>query len=173
MATLLMDTASTEHDFMAEFFGETDAFDHIFGKAIFLVMESLEGILIQLGRDRLPPPRPRQRRAASSMAERHQPLLASFFQRVQVLAWSRFKAIMEAHVASLVAFAPKPTAEVHPHYVARRYAELVASLRALRTAAVDATLGSILRASAPRSSGCSRGSSPRSSRAASTRRPSW
>ena len=53
---------------------------------------------------------------------------------------------MEAHVASLVAFAPKPTAEVHPHYVARRYAELVASLRALRTAAVDATLGSILRA---------------------------
>ena len=46
VATLLMDTASTEHDFMAEFFGETDAFDHIFGKAIFLVMESLEGILI-------------------------------------------------------------------------------------------------------------------------------
>ena len=147
VATLLMDTASTEHDFMAEFFGETDAFDHIFGKAIFLVMESLEGILISswdaIGCLLLVRVNAEQR---SSMAERHQPLLASFFQRVQVLAWSRFKAIMEAHVASLTAFAPKPTAEVHPHYVARRYAELVASLRALRTAAVDATLGSILRA---------------------------
>ena len=147
VATLLMDTASTEHDFMAEFFGETDAFDHIFGKAIFLVMESLEGILISswdaIGCLLLVRVNAEQR---SSMAERHQPLLASFFQRVQVLAWSRFKSIMEAHVASLTAFAPKPTAEVHPHYVARRYAELVASLRALRTAAVDATLGSILRA---------------------------
>ena len=34
-------------------------------------------------------------------------MLATFFQRAQVLIWSRFKAIMEAHIASISAAAPK------------------------------------------------------------------
>ena len=58
------------------------------------------------------------------MEARALPLLATFFQRVQVLVWSRFKAIMEAHVQSLAAYAPPKgaAAEVHPHFVARRRA---------------------------------------------------
>ena len=31
---------------MAEFFGGTDSFENIFGKSIFLVMESLEQVLV-------------------------------------------------------------------------------------------------------------------------------
>jgi len=66
---------------------------------------------------------------------------------VHVLVWSRFKAVMEAHVQSLTAFAvPKSTPEIHAHFTARRYAELVASLRQLKPPAVEAMLGTILRA---------------------------
>jgi len=66
---------------------------------------------------------------------------------VQVLVWSRFKAIMEAHLQSLVAFTPpKVSPEVHPHFISRRYAELVASFRLLRPPAVEGMLTTILRA---------------------------
>jgi len=81
------------------------------------------------------------------MSARSVPPLASFFQRVQMLVWSRFKAIMEAHLQSLVAFVPpKSTPEVHAHFVSRRYAELVASFRLLKPPAVEAMLTTILRA---------------------------
>lgn len=60
--------------------------------------------------------------------------------------WSRFKAIMEAHVASLAALAPKTPPEIHPHYIARRYAELAASLRKVQPPAVEAQMVAIHRA---------------------------
>jgi hypothetical protein len=63
-----------------------------------------------------------------------------------VLVWSRFKAIMEAHVQSVASFVPAAKSpETAPHYVARRYAELVSSLRLLKTPAVEPMMGNILR----------------------------
>ena len=81
-----------------------------------------------------------------SLTEEKLPLLATFFQRANVLIWSRFKAIMEAHVSSLAAATPKPSPEIHPHYVARRYGELTASLRKLQPAALEAQMTTIHRA---------------------------
>jgi len=36
---LLLDTVGCEYEFMADFFGATEAFENIFGKSIFHVME--------------------------------------------------------------------------------------------------------------------------------------
>ena len=123
---------------MTEFFGGTDSFENIFGKSIFLVMESLEQVLVTswdaIGCMLLLQLNAAQRNLLSA---RQLPLLSSFFQRVQVLVWSRFKSVMEAHVHSLTTYAPKGPAEVHPHFVARRYAELVASLRLLKPSSVE------------------------------------
>jgi len=146
-SSLLLDTVGCEYDFMSEFFGGTDSFENIFGKSIFLVMESLEQVLVTswdaIGCMLLLQLNAAQRNLLSA---RQLPLLSSFFQRVQVLVWSRFKGVMEAHVHSLTTYAPKPPAEVHPHFVARRYAELVASLRLLKPSTVEPMLATILRA---------------------------
>ena len=146
-SSLLTDTAGAEHSFMSEFFGDAEAFDQIFGKAIFFCMENLEqhlitswdalGCMLILGL--LP-------KISASLTGEKLPLLASFFQRAQVLVWSRFKAIMEAHVASLAAASPKAAVEITPHYIARRYAELTASLRRLHPPSLDAQMRAIHRA---------------------------
>ena len=133
---------------MSEFFGSTEAFDNIFGKSIFHTMENLEQhlasswdavgclLLLHLYQE--------QRQL---LADRQVPLLANFFERVQVLVWGRFKTIMEAHVQSLAAYMPKTaTVEIHPHFVTRRYAELVASLRLLGAPSLEPMLSNILRA---------------------------
>ena len=146
-SSLLTDTAGSEHAFMSEFFGDADAFDQIFGKAIFFCMENLEQHLIaswdaigcMLMLELLP-------KISASLTDEKLPLLSSFFQRAQVLIWSRFKAIMEAHVASLAAASPKSAPESTPHYIARRYAELTASLRRLHVPSLDAQLTAIHRA---------------------------
>jgi len=143
-----MDTVGSEHAFVAEFFGTDEVFDNIFGKAIFHCMENLEQLLISswdaVGCLLLLQLNQEQR---DVMSARQVPLLSSFFLRVQVLVWSRLKAIMEAHLQSLVAFAPPKVApDVHPHFVARRYSELVASFRLLRPPSVEAMLTTILRA---------------------------
>ena len=91
-AALLMDTASCEHSFMFEFFGDADSFDQIFGKAIFHCMENLEAYLIAtwdalgcvLILELLP-------KLTAVMTDKQLPLLTSFFQRAQSLVWSRFK----------------------------------------------------------------------------------
>ena len=82
-------------------------FDNIFGKAIFHCMENLEQLLIgswdAVGCLLLLQLNHEQREI---MSARQMPLLSSFFQRAQVLVWSRFKVVMEAHLQSLVAFVP-------------------------------------------------------------------
>lgn len=53
---------------------------------------------------------------------------------------------MEAHVQSVAGFVPgAKSPETAPHYVARRYAELVSSLRLLKTPVVEPMMGNILR----------------------------
>ena len=86
-SSLLLDTVGCEFDFMMEFFGGTDSFENIFGKSIFLVMESLEQVLVTswdaIGCMLLLQLNAAQRNLLSA---RQLPLLSSFFQRVQVLA---------------------------------------------------------------------------------------
>lgn len=65
--------------------------------------------------------------------------------RHQVLAWARFRTIMEAHTASITGGTIKPTTDVRPHYVARRYAELIASVRCIKTAPLEPMLSTLLR----------------------------
>lgn len=147
VGTLLLDTVSTEFDFMKDFFGSAEAFDNIFGKSIFHTMENLEQHLVgswdAIGCLLLLHLYQEQRQMLSA---RELPLLSNFFQRVQVLVWSRFKSIMEAHVQSLAAYMPKTTTiEIHPHFVTRRYAEFVASLRLLKAPSLEPMLSNILR----------------------------
>jgi hypothetical protein len=145
-AFLLMDTAGCEHSFMSEFFGDAEAFDQILGKAIFHCMENLEQQLIAswdavgcaLMLVALP-------KISASLTDEKLPLLQSFFQRAQALIWSRFKGIMEAHIASVAAAAPKAAAETHPHYISRRYAEFASSLRKLVPPALEAQMGALQR----------------------------
>lgn len=148
VTTLLMDTANCEYDFVVEFFGSDELFDNIFGKAIFQCMENLEHylmtswdsigclLLLQLHHDQ-----------STASGVKQVPLLTSFFQRVQVLVWSRFKMILEAHLQSLTTLMlPKSAPEVHAHFVTRRFAELAASVRVLRPPTVEAMLSSLMRA---------------------------
>ncbi len=146
-STLLLDTVTSEHEFMSDFFGDTDAFDNIFGKSIFHVYENLTQELVAswdaVGCLLLIAINQGQREV---MDARNLSVLSNFFHRVQVLLWGRFKAIMEAHVASLGAFAPsRSSSDVHPHFVARRYAELISSLRLLSTPVVEPMLSNMLR----------------------------
>jgi len=145
-AVLLMETAGSEHAFMGEFLGDTDAFDQIFGKAIFHCMENLEQYLLQtwdaiaclLLLALIP-------EITRTLTDEKLPLLSSFFQRASVLIWARFKVIMESHKASLAAVSPKTAPEIHPHFIARRYAELTASLRRLKLPAYEGQLNAIHR----------------------------
>jgi len=147
VSALLLDTVGSENDFMREFFGETEGFDGVFGKCIFHCVENLESVLVgswdAIGCLLLLQLNAEMRSLSST---RQLTLLNNFFQRVQVLVWSRFKCIMEAHVHSLSAYVPKAAPEVHPHFVARRYAELVGSLRLLQPQSVEPMLSNILRA---------------------------
>ena len=151
-AALLIDSAGSEHAFMLEFFGGVDAFDQVFGKAIFHCMENLEqqligswdaiGCLCMLVL--LP-------KITDTLTEEKLPLLYQFFQRAQVLLWSRFKAILEAHTASVATASAKSAPEVHPHYMARRYAELASSIRklaggGLQPVVLDSQLTALMRA---------------------------
>ena len=145
-STLLLDTVTSEYEFMNNFFGDADAFDNIFGKSIFHVYENLTQelvvswdcicclLLISINQG--------QREVMDS---RDLSVLDNFFHRVQVLLWGRFKAIMEAHIQSLSSFTPRATLDIHPHFIARRYAEMSASLRLLSSPVVEPMLGNLLR----------------------------
>ena len=79
-ASLLTDTAGSEYSFMVEFFGDSDAFEQIFGKAIFHCMENLEQVLMtswdaigcMLMLQLLP-------KITASLTDEKLPLLSSFF----------------------------------------------------------------------------------------------
>jgi hypothetical protein len=85
VSTLLLDAVESESSFMLRFFGDTDAFDNVFGKSIFHAMESLEQHLIgswdAVGCLLLVLVNQAQR---EYMGSTEMTLLANFFQRVQV-----------------------------------------------------------------------------------------
>ncbi|KAI9072179.1 hypothetical protein K1719_045846 [Acacia pycnantha] len=64
------------------------------------------------------------------MSRRRIPCLDSYFDKVNISLWPRFKMVFDMHLGSLRNANVKTLWEddVHPHYVMRRYAEFTASL---------------------------------------------
>ncbi|OQR87003.1 vacuolar protein sorting-associated protein [Achlya hypogyna] len=136
----LMNAATSEYLFVLDFFAGADGFRvreyflRIFAKTLSLCLEQLENylctsydsigllLMIRLTTDH-----------KNLMAKRRVPVLDSFLDRVLLLLWPRYHAVIELNVQSVVQAKPKKlgSVELHPHYVTRRYAELVASILTL------------------------------------------
>lgn len=69
------------------------------------------------------------------MQRRRIPILDSFFDRISMLLWPRLKAVLDANLKSVKTANEKKLGQIDltPHYVARRYAELVSSILALQS----------------------------------------
>eukprot|EP00824_Muranothrix_gubernata_P005780 TRINITY_DN17560_c0_g1_i1.p1 TRINITY_DN17560_c0_g1~~TRINITY_DN17560_c0_g1_i1.p1 ORF type:complete len:764 (-),score=142.62 TRINITY_DN17560_c0_g1_i1:7-2133(-) len=128
---LLMCTATSEFMFSVDFFGRTDLFQTIFTKTHSLVLENLENylfncydvtgiLLIAL----------LNRQNQFIMMRRRVPCLDAYMDRVNSMLWPRFKTVVELHTDSLRNGKAKDlwTQDIHPHYVARRFAELSSSV---------------------------------------------
>ncbi|CAM9959091.1 unnamed protein product [Ectocarpus sp. 6 AP-2014] len=142
----LMDSATSEYLFTMEFFkGQShDTFNRIFARTLSLCIENLEsylsgccdciGLLLMI----------KITHAHSMVMQRRRvPVLDSFFDRVNMLLWPRFKTIFDNNLKSVKAANPKRMGviERHPHYVTRRYAHFAASLLALHSGLDDLAVG--------------------------------
>lgn len=67
------------------------------------------------------------------MQRRRIPILDPMFDRITLLLWPRFKQIFDANIKSLRFSQPKKlgAVDLSPHYISRRYAELIASVLTL------------------------------------------
>lgn len=142
----LMDSATSEYLFTIEFFkGQShETFNQIFARTLSLCIENLEsylstccdciGLLLMI----------KITHAHSMVMQRRRvPVLDSFFDRVNMLLWPRFKAAFDNNLKSVKAANPKRLGAIerHPHYVTRRYAHFAASLLALHSGLDDLVVG--------------------------------
>jgi vacuolar protein sorting-associated protein 52 len=139
----LMNSATSEYLFIIDFFRagrdenvlrSRDLFLRVFAKTLSLCLENLEnylftcydavGLLLMI-------------RLTHSqrlvMEKRRIPCLDSYFDRVTLLLWPRFKAVFELNLMSVKNAKVKKLGaiDLHPHYVVRRYAEFAASVLSL------------------------------------------
>lgn len=161
----LIDASTNEFLFIFDFFQSNtrDTFNKIFGRTLSLILENLEnyllscydavGLLLMI-------------RITNSqvhflpllvvliqglivllqrlvMQRRRMPVLDSFFDRVSMLLWPRFKHVFQSNVTSVKTSNPKKlgTVDLTPHYVSKRYAELVASILYLQSGAESMGVG--------------------------------
>ncbi|KDO26347.1 hypothetical protein SPRG_08421 [Saprolegnia parasitica CBS 223.65] len=149
----LMNAATSEYLFLLDFFHGADGFRvrefflRIFAKTLSLCLEQLENylctsfdsigllLMIRLTTDH-----------KTLMAKRRVPVLDSFLDRVLLLLWPRYHAVIDLNVQSVLQAKPKKlgSVELHPHYVTRRYAELVASILTLAPMDDEASGATIL-----------------------------
>lgn len=68
------------------------------------------------------------------MQRRRIPVLDPFFDRMSLLLWPRFKQIVDSNIKSIKTanFKKLGPVDLSPHYVSRRFAELVASISSLQ-----------------------------------------
>ena len=129
----LIDAATNEFLFLLDFFktNTRDTFNKIFGRTLSLTLENLEnyllgcydgvGLLLMI-------------KVTHSlrmiMQRRRVPVLDSFFDRMSMLLWPRLKLVLDANIRSVRTAAVKKLGPVDltPHYVCKRYAELVSSI---------------------------------------------
>jgi hypothetical protein len=139
----LSDAATNEFLFILDFFGKSnlrETFNRIFGRTLSLVLEFLENYLLgcydAIGLLLVIRVTHMQRLV---MQRRRIPVLDAFFDRVSLLLWPRFKHVFELNLKSVKNAQPKKLGPIDlaPHYVSRRYAELVSSVFFLQAAGAD------------------------------------
>ena len=139
----LSDAATNEFLFILDFFGKTnlrETFNRIFGRTLSLVLEFLENYLLgcydAIGLLLVIRVTHMQRLV---MQRRRIPVLDAFFDRVSLLLWPRFKHVFELNLKSVKNAQPKKLGPIDlaPHYISRRYAELVSSVFFLQAAGAD------------------------------------
>ncbi|XP_028762874.1 vacuolar protein sorting-associated protein 52 A isoform X1 [Neltuma alba] len=128
---LLMDTATSEYHFCDVFFMEESIFYEIFSGPFGVIDEHFSlilqncydaiGLMLMICIIR---------QHQLIMSRRRIPCLDSYFDKVNISLWPRFKMVFDMHLNSLRNANVKTLWEddVHPHYVMRRYAEFTASL---------------------------------------------
>eukprot|EP01041_Mallomonas_annulata_P001396 gene1396-2688_t len=132
----LSDSATNEFLFIIDFFGTNprDTFNKIFVRTLSLILENLENYLLNcydaIGLLLMIKVTHSQRMV---MQRRRIPVLDPFFDRVSMLLWPRFKYVCDMNIKSLKTAVPRKLGlvDTSPHYVARRYAELVSSILTL------------------------------------------
>ncbi|CAI7810000.1 unnamed protein product [Closterium sp. NIES-53] len=140
---LLIDTATSEFLFCNEFFGDDSTFHAVFAGPFAVIDEHFAavlpncydaiGLLLMIRMTR---------QFQDIMKARKVNCLDQYFDKVNLLLWPRFKLVFDLHLASLRQANPRALwdQDVHPHYVARRYAEFAASLMNLSTGQGDGQL---------------------------------
>jgi hypothetical protein len=142
----LCDAATNEFLFIIDFFksSPSDTFNKIFGRTLSLILEFLENYLLNyhdaIGLLLVIKVAHMQRLV---MQRRRIPVLDAFFDRISLLLWPRFKLVFDQNLKSIKAANPRKlgVVDVTPHYVARRYAELVSSIFFLQTGADSMGIG--------------------------------
>lgn len=132
----LSDAATSEFLFIVDFFktNSQDTFNNIFKRTLSHILENLENYLLTtydaIGILLIIKVTHSQRLV---MQRRRIPVLDSFFDRICMLLWPRFKFVFDANLKSLrnANFRKLGNIDLTPHYVSRRYAEFVSSVLAL------------------------------------------
>jgi len=150
----LVDSATSEFLFVADFFrtAAIDTFNRIYGRTLSSVLENIEnyllgcydavGLLLLIKLNHM---------MRLVMERRRVPVLDNFFDRISLLLWPRFKQVFDANMKSIkTAFVSSSSGttnnkkhapvDLSPHYVSRRYAQLVASIVTLQAASVSVSL---------------------------------
>lgn len=140
----LMNSATSEYLFLLDFFKASygdnqllrsrDLFLRVFAKTLSSCLENLENYLFTcydaVGLLLMVRLTYAQRLV---MEKRRIPVLDSYFDRVTLLLWPRFKAVFDLNLMSVKTAKVKKLGaiDLHPHYVIRRYAEFAASVLSL------------------------------------------
>ncbi len=142
----LTDSVSSESIFLNEFFGASAAAEllpMVYERTLAMLCELLEdylgdtfdaiGLLIMIKLVHA---------YRLIMQRRRIDILSSFFDRLNMLLWPRFKNIFDANLDSIRNSNAKRlgVVELHPNYVARRYAEFTASIITLKNG-LDSLMG--------------------------------
>jgi vacuolar protein sorting-associated protein 52 len=143
----LVDAASNEFLFLLDFFGKqtSDTFRLIFGKALSMLLENFENYLLNcydvvsiLLCIRI------THSLRMVMQRRRIPIIDSFFDRISLMLWPRFRSVIELNINSLKStcletkkksnnlLSPGQNSssgiDLSPQYICRRYAELVCTI---------------------------------------------
>ena len=147
MLFLLVDTATSEYLFTLDFFGSRELFQDIFSRILQLYVETVEaylfncydtiGVLLCV---RI------THHFQLVMSRRRVPCLDSFFDRLLMLFWPKFKTAFDLNVDSIrkVNIKSAFSRELTPHAIVRKYALYAGSIMALNLAYDDEIITSNL-----------------------------
>jgi vacuolar protein sorting-associated protein 52 len=142
----LSDAATNEFLFVIDFFqsGTKETFNKMFSRTLSLILEFLENYLLNcydaIGLLLVIKVTHMQRLV---MQRRRIPVLDPFFDRISMLLWPRFKQVFDLNLKSVKTANPKKLGpiDLSPHYVSKRYAELVSSVFFLQTGSESMGIG--------------------------------